>query len=109
MSTRCWPTAPSARACYQPKPCKRPETSSVSSASARFSHFCLIDAAHLGFARILIAKPVSTFAEYARTTPLVEHGRAVAACGGLAQHRDMHDHPATKLRDRSQAEMPCHR
>ena len=42
-------------------------------------------------------------------TPLVEGGCAVAACGGLAQHRDMHDHPATKLRDGSQAKMPCHR
>ncbi len=30
-----------------------------------------------------------------------------AAC--LAQHRDMHDHPATKLRDGSQAEMSGHR
>ena len=30
---------------------------------------------------------------------LSEHGCAVAACVGLAQHRDMHDHPATKLRD----------
>jgi nucleotide-binding universal stress UspA family protein len=35
------------------------------------------------FARILIAKPVSTFAEYALTPPLVEHGRGVAACGPL--------------------------
>ena len=41
-------------------------------------------------------------------SPLVEGGCAVAACGGLAQHRDMHDHPATKLRDGSQAKMPCH-
>src|SRR5229473_1488327 len=30
-----------------------------------------------------------------------------AAC--LAQHRDMHDHPATKLRDRSQAKMSGYR
>ena len=28
---------------------------------------------------------------------------------GLAQHRDMHDHPATKLRDGSQAKMSCYR
>src|SRR6185369_7876863 len=39
-------------------------------------------------------------------TPLVEGGCAVAPCVGLAQHRDMHDHPATKLRDGSQAKMP---
>jgi nucleotide-binding universal stress UspA family protein len=32
-------------------------------------------------ARILIAKPVSTFAEYAPALPLVEDGCAVAACG----------------------------
>ena len=44
-----------------------------------------------------------------RPPPLVEDGCAVAACVGLAQHRDMHDHPATKLRDGSQAKMPCHR
>jgi hypothetical protein len=37
----------------------------------------------LVFARILIAKPVSTFAEYALALPLVEHGCAVAACGLL--------------------------
>jgi hypothetical protein len=37
----------------------------------------------LPLARILIAKPVSTFAEYALVSPLVEDGRAVAACGQL--------------------------
>jgi hypothetical protein len=34
-------------------------------------------------ARIPIAKPVSTFAEYALALRLVEDGRAVAACGLL--------------------------
>ena len=29
--------------------------------------------------------------------PLVEDGCAVAACGGLAQHRDMHEHATSKL------------
>jgi nucleotide-binding universal stress UspA family protein len=37
----------------------------------------------LVLARILIAKPVSTFAEHALALPLVEHGCAVAACGLL--------------------------
>src|SRR6476659_4942919 len=42
-------------------------------------------------------------------TSLVQDGCAVAACGGLAQHRDMHEHPATKLRDGSQAKMSGYR
>jgi hypothetical protein len=37
----------------------------------------------LVLARILIAKPVSTFAEYGLALPLVEDGCAVAACGLL--------------------------
>ena len=44
-----------------------------------------------------------------RDARLSKSGCVVAACVGLAQHRDMHDHPATKLRDGSQAEMPGHR
>ena len=31
------------------------------------------------------------------TVPLVGEGRVVAACAGLAQHRDMHEHATSKL------------